>query len=688
MSYFQKIIMHNFVFLYRVIITSFLLSCIILLFSNSEEKIFALDMSKNENIVIAVDKVSLNDPVEFSITEDLLHHMVNVYVNDKNNKSIEIIGYGELVYKTISIDKSKDINSQIQLFLNELYKINHRGSSNHYLSLSEGFTFFAENSTIDNSSFYLISPLNLNLDIESVETKLLNLSDLYQSSGIQVNIMSLPSSVFSNREFFKNITNSTNGTMIDFGSEDSFIQFTKFFMTQPTELVNAILTPKPLSNFINVPPTSEKLIIGIYRQDVNTKISIIDPGGIEISEIDSIISWELDRYIYVIVDEPISGTWSIITNGSKGIFVILSDSYNPLTLSTMGPKVFPVAEGITLEVGAYFKGELFNIQDAELQVRVKDSKGMETIQIMNDAGIKGDVKENDGIYTVQLPAIEKQTLLETTYTLQWKNVSTPIEFNDHIKIENFPEIVITEIKNYKGKPGEEKLVGNFETKISTYPYPITLEELQISVEENTEKFNYRIEPVDTIDTNKAYKFKLFIKPLIQLDQNISLSVSVNSKIYDQQYKSQPSKIETGVNSNQLFILGLRYYYWIPIIIIIILIIFAVINYLRKERIYGYLTDVDGNILVDFSNVKRNIINKLIFPKRVEFNILNSLPYNGGYFEFSNQNVFMLVKKLREDPNIRINSVPITERTAITSNQWIGSMGNQVRSSKEIPYIKL
>ena len=88
-----------------------------------------------------------------------------------------------------------------------MYKINHRGSSNHYLSLSEGFTFFAENSNINNSTFYLISPLNLNLDIESVETKLLNLSDLYQSSGIQVNIMSLPSSIFSNREFFKNITN-------------------------------------------------------------------------------------------------------------------------------------------------------------------------------------------------------------------------------------------------------------------------------------------------------------------------------------------------------------------------------------------------------------------------------------------------------------------------------------------------
>ena len=49
---------------------------------------------------------------------------------------------------------------------------------------------------------------------------------------------------------------------------------------------------------------------------------------------------------------------------------------------------------------------------------------------------------------------------------------------------------------------------------------------------------------------------------------------------------------------------------------------------------------------------------------------------------------MLVNKLQEDPNIRINSVPITERISITNNQWIGSMGKQVRFSKEIPYIKL
>ena len=49
---------------------------------------------------------------------------------------------------------------------------------------------------------------------------------------------------------------------------------------------------------------------------------------------------------------------------------------------------------------------------------------------------------------------------------------------------------------------------------------------------------------------------------------------------------------------------------------------------------------------------------------------------------------MIINKLQEDPNIRINSIPITERTAITSNQWIGSSGKQVRFSKEIPYIKL
>ncbi|MFL2649104.1 MAG: hypothetical protein ACJ0J2_04405 [Dehalococcoidia bacterium] len=80
----------------------------------------------------------------------------------------------------------------------------------------------------------------------------------------------------------------------------------------------------------------------------------------------------------------------------------------PLTLwslRTFGDKIYPVDSEILLEVGAYVENSIMNISDAELQVRVRDFKGTETIQIMNDIGQKGDKVALDGIYSAILPSV-------------------------------------------------------------------------------------------------------------------------------------------------------------------------------------------------------------------------------------------------------------------------------------------
>ena len=46
-----------------------------------------------------------------------------------------------------------------------------------------------------------------------------------------------------------------------------------------------------------------------------------------------------------------------------------------------------------------------------MQVRIKDNKGSQTIQIMNDLGDKNDKSAFDGIYTAQLPPIIDQSII-------------------------------------------------------------------------------------------------------------------------------------------------------------------------------------------------------------------------------------------------------------------------------------
>ena len=112
------------------------------------------------------------------------------------------------------------------------------------------------------------------------------------------------------------------------------------------------------------------------------------------------------------------------------------------------------------------------------------------------------------------------------------------------------------------------------------------------------------------------------------------------------------------------------------------------NYFRKVSISGFLTDIDKNIIVDFSNIKRPVLEKIIHPKRINFNHIINLPYNGGFFQFDNNQTFIIINPVKNDPSIRINSQPAIGKIKITNNEWIGSAGKQVRFVKEIPYINI
>ena len=358
--------------------------------------------------------------------------------------------------------------------------------------------------------------------------------------------MSMPSSLAENREFFSKISAQTNGDFIDFGSNKSFTDFIKIFLDEPILLVDTNLDSKPLSNFINVAPTVEKLRIGIYRQDIETKISLITPSGTELEENSDYNFWELDKIVFLDINNPDSGTWTIITNGSLGKYEIYTDSSNPLELRTYGEKIYPINSEIILEVGAYIDNELLNISDAELQVRIRDFEGIETIQIMSDIGQKGDRVASDGIYTAKLPSISKQSVVDIEYILQWKNLSTPVIKKDQIKIEYYPEIKITEI---------------------TYPFLVTPDEIKLSLDESINHIKFRVEPLKIPDSDKSYEFNVYALSEIKTKDETSIGSNLSTIFLDQQYTSEPILISITTNTNFLYIFGLRYYYWFLILIL-------------------------------------------------------------------------------------------------------------------------
>jgi len=683
----QKVLSYLGIFSERLGVFALFFLFSLFLYISSDNKLLANEEPITDKITFIAFDVNFQDDTDFSYSIDILNHIVKFKSLDSRGKII-LQPYGNKSYPYIEIIK-EEIDLQLSDFFKNIPEEPSNSLSNHYLVISEGFTKIAELKDTSKSNFYLISNLDLNDSEDSSEIKLKNLSDLYLSSKIKLNVMSLPSSNSSDRDLFMSFSQNTEGDFIDFDSLsiDSFVNFIKSFMAEPISILQTNLSSKPLSNFVNVPPTVSNLRLAINRENPGINISIIDPNGIEVGSNQGLNFWSLDKIIYLDIDEPQSGTWTIISTGNSGKLEILTDTQNPLRLETYGKKVYPVGSEIILEVGAFIEDQMVNISDAEMQVRIRDSKGIETIQIMNDLGQKNDRIAFDGIYTANLPSIIDQSIVDVEYTLQWKNLSTPVIKNDQIKVEFFPDFELTKIFDLSGKNKKDFLVATFETKVNNYPYLIGLDEIisNISIQDN---YTFRIEPVKLQDTDKSYIFNIYMSAKEKVKENVFIDLKLSTIYLEESYESVSKKIQINVNTKYLYIFGFRYYYLIVILAVLFVVSIFVVNNIRQTKITGFLVDVQNNIVVDFSSISRNPIEKFIYPKRIKFDSIKQLPYSGGFFEFVGKKVFMEIIPKDGDPSVRINSIPASSRTEITNGPWIGSSGKQVRFRKTIPYLEV
>jgi len=666
-------------------VSAFIFLISITLYFDLNNKIFADEITKEKTAFIAFD-VNYFDQSDLSFSKDIIFQIINFH-SMNSNETIILQPYGNKSYSPITI-KKEEIEEKLDEFFNNLPK-EETSFSNHYLIISQAFTKIAEIGDTSDSNFYIISNLKMTNSEESSLLKLRNLSDLYASSKIKLNVMSLPSSNTKERELFEGFSKNTNGYFIDFDSSStsSMVNFLNIFMDNPISILQTNLSSKPLSNFINIPPTVSKIRIGIYKENSETNVSIINPEGIEIEPKIDYEYWNLDKILYLDISNPDSGTWTIISSGKSGRLEILTDTLNPLKLETFGQKIFPVGSKIILEVAAYIENERMNIPNAEMQVRIRDNQGRETIQIMNDLGQKNDKTPSNGIYTAELPLINDQSIIDVEYTLQWKNLSTPVIKKDQIKVEYFPEIQITKVFDLSGKEQKEFLVTSFETKVNNYPFLVGLDEIENKLISDNE-YLFRIDPVKVKDTHKSYLFNIYLESNEKLKDTVYIDLNLNTTYLDENHKSLTKKIAINVNTNYFYFVGLRYYYWLAIFGVLFIVIIFLVNYLRQTKITGFLTDVQNNVIVDFSTISRNSVVKFIYPKRLNFSDIKQLPYSGGFFEFIDNKVYMEIHPKPDDPNIRINSIPADGRNDISNGPWIGSSGKQVRYKKDIPYLDI
>ena len=245
-----------------------------LIFENS--KILSADETSDEKTIFLAFDMNYKNQDELETSKDIINQILKYYSKDSTTEVV-FQPYGSKSYdpQVINLENHESLVSE---FFNTNKKESDDLFSNHYLIISEAFTKIAENTDTTNSELFIISNLRINKSEDSSQIKLSNLSDLYLSSGIKFNVMSLQSATVDERNLFIDLSENTGGSYIDFGASSAMVEFLKLFMDDPISILQTNLTPKPLSNFINIPPTVSRIKVGFYRQDNTTQVSIINPN--------------------------------------------------------------------------------------------------------------------------------------------------------------------------------------------------------------------------------------------------------------------------------------------------------------------------------------------------------------------------------------------------------------------------
>ena len=105
---------------------------------------------------------------------------------------------------------------------------------------------------------------------------------------------------------------------------------------------------------------------------------------------------------------------------------------------------------------------------------------------------------------------------------------------------------------------------------------------------------------------------------------------------------------------------------------------------RKNSPYGYLIDDQGKVLVNFYNLDRSQINKIISKDFVNSYELKAIALNSGGFKFLPNNVELRLTENREDISVRVNGKPAPTNIKLSSRNQVGVGGKLFSFYKRLP----
>ena len=97
-----------------------------------------------------------------------------------------------------------------------------------------------------------------------------------------------------------------------------------------------------------------------------------------------------------------------------------------------------------------------------------------------------------------------------------------------------------------------------------------IDEIDLITDKSKNYLEYRLDPVKIKDTHKSYEFNIIASSSTKIKEEISLQIIMNTTYLDQDHQTPSVNISVQLDTNFLYIFGLRYYYWLIIYLMLFL----------------------------------------------------------------------------------------------------------------------
>ena len=352
---------------------------------------------------------------------------------------------------------------------------------------------------------------------------------------------------------------------------------------------------------------------------------------------------------------------------------VKADTNDELTVVEMvSSDVLPGSSVVPVEIRVINneREDLTDFMKTELEVWWNN--GVKQKYEMTDDGYEGDKVAGDGIFTSLISTGASLGEHRARVNVGWKDspLVYPVEFS--FTTLQFPDLTLISDIDFVANEELSNVIGFLKTEVGDIPFEVRSDDLKVSISNlRGESEAVVIIPKNKPDQGLDYEF--FIASESPLVESFQILASIDMEFLDISYVSPQQKVTIYKSVEQVGIGIVNLAGSMLLIIVAAVALYFGIMWHKQASPHGFVLDSKRNFIIDFNDLKRSFIKKILSKNKLSSRELESCGLNGVSLKFFGGYILVEVENNLGD-TIRINSKPVTKSKVIESESSVGFHG--------------